>query len=58
MSSEFLITFVEQLSFGVSDGRKQPYRFTGSVLGVQMKAIAAVVGGLLEKALKDQVGVS
>ena len=48
--------FVEHLSFGASDGGKQPYRFETSVLGAQKKAIAAVVGGLLEEALKDHVG--
>ena len=52
------MTFVKRLSFGASDGGKQPYRFAGSVLGAQKKAIAAVVRGLLEEALKDQVRVS
>ena len=55
MSRKCSLTFVGQLSFGGSDGGKQPYRFERSVLGAQ-KAIAAVVGGLLEEALKDHVG--
>ena len=40
----------------MSDEGRQPSRFAGSVLGVQMKAIAALVGGLLEEAFKDHVG--
>ena len=50
------MTFVERLSFEVSDGGRQHYRFAGSYLRVQMKAIAAVVGGLLEEVLKDRIG--
>ena len=38
-------------------GEQQPYHFEISVLGAQKKAITAVVGGLLEEALKDYVGV-
>ena len=56
LSSKCSLTFVEQLSFGVSDGGKQPYRFAVSVLGVQKQAITAMVKGLLEEALKDHVG--
>ena len=33
------------------------YRFETCVLRVQKKAIAAVVGGVLEEAIKDNVGV-
>ena len=47
LSSDFSLTFVERLSFGASDARKQPYYFARSVLGAQMKAIAAVGRGLL-----------
>ena len=46
------LTFVERSSFGVPNGGRQPYRFKISVLRAQTKVIAAVVGGLLEKALK------
>ena len=48
--------FVERLPFGPLNGGKQPYRFEISVLRAQKKAIAAVVEGLLEEALKDHVG--
>ena len=51
-----MLTFVERLSFGVSDGGRQPYSFAGSVLRAQVKVIAAVVGGLLEEVLKDHIG--
>ena len=44
------------MSFGASGGLKQLYRFKISDFEVQKKAIAAVVGGLLEEALKDHVG--
>ena len=57
LSRKCCLTFVERLSFGASDGGKQPYRFEISVLGAQKKAIAAVVGGLLEEALKGHVDV-
>ena len=36
--------------------RKTTYCFEISVLGAQKKAIAAVVRGLLEEALKDHIG--
>ena len=56
MSRKCCLKLVERLSFGVSDGQKQPYCFEISVLGAQKKAIAAMVGGLLEEALKYHVG--
>ena len=55
--SECSLTFVERLSFEASDRVKQPYRFAESVFGAQKKAIAALVGVLLEEALKHHVGV-
>ena len=56
MSNEFSLTYVERLFLGALDGGRQPYRFAGSVLGAQMKPIAAVVGGFLKEAFKDHVG--
>ena len=56
LSRKCCLMFVEQLSFGASDGEKQPYHFEISALGMQKKAIAAVVRGLLEEELKDHVG--
>ena len=46
----------KRLFFGVSHGGRQPYCFAGSVLKAQVKAIASVVRGLLEEALKVHIG--
>ena len=49
------MTFVERIVFWSVRWRKTTLPLRISVLGTQKKAIAAVVGGLLEETLKDDI---
>ena len=52
LSSKFSLTCVGRWFFGASDGGRQAYHLSASVRDVQVKAIAAMVEGLLEEALE------